>query len=620
MKKILFIIVAIIIVFVGIGIILAHIAINNFIIPQKIEPLLSNAIQGWTGEKPAIEKIYSSFLRGITIENFTIYTPFAKLPLKFSQLNLKIAYLPLFLRKEFVYNITTSPMEKIGVSFETSGNYSLRDKKLTSKLYIYDLPLSIAKYLFPHLPVEIMEGNAETEISLEMSPAGDLSIEANIPVEKVNLKAFNHSITGSFAVSLNTKKSKSKWEIVKATFNPGNMIISSPQLKDNIVISQGETIFKEETFNLNNLRISFNNRPYKLSGKITNLSTKPRLEFRLEDNKLSLEGNGEYINKEINIEKVLLTLPHSKLNLKGKVQNLKTGQVELYLEGIMDTADLEAFPLRQNIQPKKLNLTSLLEIDAHVSGELKRLNLLNSLIKVKAKNLTMDKFIFEDFSLRVRTERGILNTELKSNGYGGSFVIDIKDLSLKENLPFVANLIIDEVDLKKLNEISLKLGKDLAGIMHGEFTCRGEAKKLKELNGEGWFEIIDGLLWELPVFSKLSKIIEIPGIEKNVFREAHANFVVKNQAITTKDLELISKRLTLKTEGSIYLNGNLDLKLRMELPQEEKETSGVLDKFQDILLKGAGSLIKEVYIKGTIKNPEYKILPAIGNIFQNILQ
>ncbi|MGE4358185.1 MAG: hypothetical protein AB7E08_06545, partial [Candidatus Omnitrophota bacterium] len=411
MKKHLVVILAIVIVFLITGILFVHIFLNNFLIPRKIKPLLIETIQGFMGKEPTIENIYFSFTKGIIIENLLLSTPFTKLPLKIPWINLKISSLSFLLHKEIVYKLETSPLEALEVSFKSAGTYSLRDNTLLSKLYIYNLPLVLIKYFYPHLPFEVKGGKSDPELNIQMLPTGELNIGATIPVEEMELKKFENSINGSFILSLDIKKKKSKMEIVKAVFQPEEVRVSFGKEKQDIVISEGEAIFEEEKLVLNNLKMSLLDIPYKLSAEVTSILTEPRAVLKLESNKLSLEGRGKFINKEINIEKLSFILPNSNLELKGKIRNLKTGEAELYLRGVLDTDDLAIIPFKPFTQVEKIKLLSLLEIDTHIAGELRNINQLNSLIKIRTPDLTIDKFKLEVVNLRASIERGILNAE-----------------------------------------------------------------------------------------------------------------------------------------------------------------------------------------------------------------
>ncbi|MCX5657901.1 MAG: AsmA-like C-terminal domain-containing protein, partial [Candidatus Omnitrophica bacterium] len=192
-------------------------------------------------------------------------------------------------------------------------------------------------------------------------------------------------------------------------------------------------------------------------------------------------------------------------------------------------------------------------------------------------------------------------------------------VGLKEGFPFASRIIIEELDLKKLND-SYKTQKETSGYFNAEANIGGNLKAITDVTGTGWMEITQGRLFELPLLKGLLGIIDTSGAEKNVFREAHCDFVVKDKAITTENLELVSQRLTINGKGSVYLDGKLDMRISYSLPEQKEETSG-LDKLQDLLLKGTSSLVKEVTLGGTLKKPEYKIIPvSINNFLQNILK
>ncbi|MFN7171056.1 MAG: hypothetical protein ACK4NT_07480, partial [Candidatus Omnitrophota bacterium] len=478
----------------------------------------------------------------------------------------------------------------MNIRINSSGTFKLSDKSLVSQINI-EAPIGLAKFFIQEIPLEIKGDKVNINVSLEVSGQKDITADIELPWHNISLTIFHNLLSGDGKINLHLSKSSKAEKInYKGKLKIEQLNTSLYKSEEKIVFKNGDIDFDQKNIQINKLECRYLERTYLLTGGVKNLN-RPEISLDISSETISGKINLAYLQNSLDIKSVKLKLPQSKLELQGLINDLKNLNGEFYLSGSLHTDDLKYLPIKFNSRLKEINLYSLFNIEAYISGSLREWNKWKTLIKINSSETKIKQYKIENMDTEIRTKEGTLNGDLKANAYNGELAIDIKELSLRDNFPFMGNLIVEGVDLEKLNAVSLKLNKKISGSFHGEFTCRGEIKKIKEIKGEGWFEITDGLLWELPVFDKLSQIIEIPGIEKNVFREAHANFVVNNQTITTKDLELISKRLTLKTQGSIYFNGNLDLRVRMEFPPETQPSSSeALDKLQDILLKGAGAL------------------------------
>jgi len=595
--------------------------INSLILPRKIKPLIIEAIQTSTGKKAAIDSISFSLLRGISIDNLTISNAIDSLPLKFSQIRLGVKYVGLIFQKELVYNFKTAPIEKLNIYIESRGIYRLRDKSLTTKIYVYEFPLVLVRNFIKRFPVEILEGKTDLEAELVIDRDRNISVNALLPIKNISLKAFKQTLSGNLDIAVQiSKTAQSQLVDYRGKINPEGLELSLSGTKQTVLFSGGEIDFDSDTVEIKDLRFSYLEIPYNLAGKITHLM-QPEIKLNLTGQKLSADVELSYAARNLDIKKALIKLPASNIEIQGSVKDLKTSDVDIYLVGDLNTADLEMLPFKFLSRIKEISPDSLLHTECHLAGSLKEWTKMNSLLKLKSNRLKVNKYTLDNLNATLKMEKENLNASIESDLYEGKLKIDIAQFSFKEGLPFNAKLSIEDLNLKKLNEDSLKLNQEIAGNLAAELSAQGNLKALKEISGEGWLEVTEGKLWELPLFKGLAGIIEIPGVEKNVFKEAHGNFIIKNQALTTKDLQLISKRITLNTAGSIYFNGNLDLHIKTEFPKDSAEATIGLDKLQDVLLKGASSLVKEIQVTGSLKKPEYKVVPvAMENIFQNILQ
>jgi hypothetical protein len=599
---------------------LINFILNSFLIPNKIKPLLIDTLESSTGKKTTIETISFSLLKGLSIENLMIHDVISELPFRFSHVYLKLRYVPLFLKKKIIYTLATSRIEKLNIYLEANGSYEINNKTLQTKLYIHEFPLQLLKHLSLRLPFQINTGKSDIKADLSLDARKNFALSAELPLKNVILKMDKISAATEALLALRLSKvAASETLNYNGELTVEKLRLSLPPPYQEIVFSRGKVIFNQEKFEITDTEFTYLEKPYILSGKII-LAHNPGASLKLSADNLESQIEALYSERELEIKKAVLKLSNSHIEIQGRIKDIKKPAIDIYLTGVLNTTDLTTLPFKFVSVIDKLSLDSILETELHLTGKIQDRQGLNSLLKIKSSLLKIQGFQLANLSLNLKTAGQNLDAELESDAYGGKLKVELADLMLKEKFPFKARLNIEELSLKKLNTVSLKLSHDLSGNFATEIDCRGELKDIKKISGNGWLEITEGRLWELPIFKGLLGIISLPGGEKNIFREAHGNFAIKNSAVTTPDLQLISDRLTLNTQGGVYFNGDLDLRIKAEFPQQQGVPSLGLDKLQDILLKGAGTLMQEIQISGSLKKPEYKVVPiSVENIFQNIL-
>lgn len=594
--------------------------INKTLLPKKIKPFLAQLVQNATGKKTTIEAISFSLAKGIALDNLVINDAIGNRPLKFSKVYIKINYIPLLLEKKLIYSLSTSPAEGLMFRIKSQGTFGLKDKVLEAKVNIRDFPLAATGELIKIKRLKINEGKSDISAEIKIDSLKNTKITAQIPFKDLAAYIFNNSFSGDGTVDLTLSKKADSAEadyVGVLTIKKMEAEISEP-IADKVSLSEGKIQFDRKNVEISSLKLKYLNTIYSLSGNIANF-VQPKAYFTLSAPNTDAYINLTYAENELYINKATLKLPDSSLEIQGSIKDLHNPELNVYLTGNLNTRDLKLLPFKFVPAIEKAGLDSKIEAELYAKGALKDWQNINGLLKLKSESFTIKKFNFKDLSLNIQASEGKANLKMDAGVYGGRLQAFMNDIGLKGKFPFTSRIIIEELDLKKLND-TYKTQKEISGYFNAEANISGNLKTIQDTTGTGWMEITQGRLFELPLFKGLLGIINVPGAEKNVFREAHCDFAVKNRAVTTENLEFISQRLTINGAGSIYLDGKLDMRIRYSLPEQKEETSG-LDRLQDLLLKGTSSFVKEVALGGTLKKPEYRIIPvSIDNLLQNILK
>ena len=123
-----------------------------------------------------------------------------------------------------------------------------------------------------------------------------------------------------------------------------------------------------------------------------------------------------------------------------------------------------------------------------------------------------------------------------------------------------------EVNVTNVNLHSLALAlspstNHLEGLLAGQLVVtNASTENWRTLSGHGWVKLHDGLLWDIPIVSILSPVLNTvsPGLGNSRATEASARFVITNGMIYTDSLEIRSTMTRLEYSGTIDLQQNVN--------------------------------------------------------------
>jgi hypothetical protein len=128
----------------------------------------------------------------------------------------------------------------------------------------------------------------------------------------------------------------------------------------------------------------------------------------------------------------------------------------------------------------------------------------------------------------------------------------------------------------------------------------GNTKNLNSINGYGFVNIHDALLWDLPMFGVISPMLNsiAPGAGNSRAYEAKATYAIVNGKIYTDDLTVHATGYRLIYKGYIGLDKRMDARVEAQLLRETSVIGPILRYALAPLTK-----LFEYHITGTINNP-----------------
>jgi hypothetical protein len=142
----------------------------------------------------------------------------------------------------------------------------------------------------------------------------------------------------------------------------------------------------------------------------------------------------------------------------------------------------------------------------------------------------------------------------------------------------------------------------LEGALAGQLTVtHADSRDWQTWDGYGHAQLVDGLIWDVPIFGILSPVLNgiSPGLGSSRARDASAKFVITNGVIYTDSLEIHSTLARLKYTGTVDLKQNVNARVEAQLLRNTPVVGSVIS-----MVLSPFSKLFEYQVTGTLKNPK----------------
>jgi len=219
----------------------------------------------------------------------------------------------------------------------------------------------------------------------------------------------------------------------------------------------------------------------------------------------------------------------------------------------------------------------------------------------------------KDIDMLCSGRNGIMTIKsLDSSFYGGNLnASGYLDLS-REDTPYQIDADIKALRLSDFKKDTAFKDNDISGIINARFGLKGNSADLSKLNGWGRVNIFNGNLWQINLFRGIGTLIFKRDFGNVVFKEGACSFSVKDRAVFTNDLIMKSDLLNLYGAVRLSFDNSIGASLKCEFTDEGIDAGN----FSDIA--GAIEKYSIIEVRGTLKEPQYKIRPDMVNIVSDL--
>jgi hypothetical protein len=163
---------------------------------------------------------------------------------------------------------------------------------------------------------------------------------------------------------------------------------------------------------------------------------------------------------------------------------------------------------------------------------------------------------------------------------------------------------LEAVDIALFARDTIVAGRPLAGRLSGEIEFSGSSGDLATLRGKGRLEIVDGNLWEVPLFLQLMRVLNLgPLPAQEMFHSGSVRFRVADQRVWLDDFLFHSDSVTLSGSGWVKFDGKIDLLIDTEFSTAILSEIPGLNELFNILKRN----IVAVRARGTFTEPKLRL-------------
>lgn len=164
------------------------------------------------------------------------------------------------------------------------------------------------------------------------------------------------------------------------------------------------------------------------------------------------------------------------------------------------------------------------------------------------------------------------------------------------------SIVITNTDMRPLMQDISTATNRLEGTLAGDLNITHlNSSDWKSWQGDGHMHLKQGLIWDIPMFGFVSKVINtiVPGLGNSRAEEGNASFIITNSIISTKDLDIRASAMRLYYTGTVDFDANVNARLEASLFRD----SWLLGKVFGLALTPLTKLL-EYKVTGTLGNPK----------------
>jgi len=303
-----------------------------------------------------------------------------------------------------------------------------------------------------------------------------------------------------------------------------------------------------------------------------------------------------------------ITSDNSSFQLKGEITDINKLEVRLTGTGNVDFGEFEDFLRKAHPSAAQLKIPEPAEMDLEAEGPLTSMRNLKTRFRLRLPELAFsDATQLEDIEADLSWDSNTLEcTYAKANIFGGEARLTGSASAKPFKKPALdLSVFIQNMDLGRAAPVLGIPGEKLSGTVNLDLKLNGLWGRADFLQGSGHFQVLNGHLWETPLYAELHKLsfVTIDGMERLTFKRADGSFIISDGKLITEDMILRSRLINLHLRGTVGFNGALDLLAISRFSSGLLQETDALGGLAPTVIAAAEEQIPHHHISGTLAKP-----------------
>lgn len=543
-------------------------------------------------------------------------------------------------------------------SVKAGGSYNILRKSFSGRVDVVNAPLEdfAAYYSFP--AVKLSAGSADLTANINLQ---DKILAADIAgnINSLGITAGKAKTKLTFALSAKLSYDTSSGLLAhSARLNitqPAELLLADigriSNIKVNLILengvsgSPGETVradiinadahidkvklpitgisgsmkFVPDRLTWSNLSFVCQDTAYKTDGALSSF-TSPSADLRVSSQDLYLDLRFNLKDKILNVSKLYAHYLNSVAASKAviNIDNPEDLYARIGANIRLNLADLKKILKNNAKQLEAVNPRGLANINLRMVGRLGDIKTWLVDAGVTSPDISLYGLKAQNVFFEYKQSEGLAGVPLLHLSlYGGAIDGALKADVLAQDLPYWLEASMHGVNLQELKLDTAAKKENISGIMQGEIKLNGFGFDAARLSGAGNVLLTEGRLWELNLFQGFGKLIFVKDFANITFKEAGADFIIKDKYVTSDNILLKSDLANLSGTCKIGFDSSIDAIVDVQVLNETAPTTG---GFKDIAtaIVGEAGRFGTIKITGTLKEPKYKFKADVVNILDSI--
>ncbi len=374
-------------------------------------------------------------------------------------------------------------------------------------------------------------------------------------------------------------------------------------------------------------------QPVSMNGMV-HLTYPVESTVNLEAPGLTMKTLATWYRDRISLERSVLTVGASTLQLRGTVSQQADGSSSLSVAGTLDPSDLRQLPWLDLSTLHAWQIQGPLQIQLRVQGPLGRLDALTVQGTMASNELSVRGFGVRELNADLSHLDGRLILHVTQAKMAGGLVAGEYHVDLnKQPTTYLVSADLTQIDLAQLSaSIPAWRKQRPEGTASSSFNLMGTTGDPSSLQGNGWINAAGERLVNIPLLTRvlqgmLGALADRLGV--SVMRSAQITSItgqwhLADQRLVTEDVRLAgvsgTEPMAIYVRGSVGLDKTLDLTIEPELSDQLVLEAPSTSTLSGALLKAMGGLerlrgiVGRHRIVGTLDKPEYKFEVSLDQL------